>query len=110
MSVFDTNKAGFLAGTAIWLVVLVIPFIWGGRLYGGGEQLLAVKHHIFRVVWNMGRYRFGVKHLRGYRLTSCSLFLFVLSVAVIGNMPFAFPWGTQLAFRTGLRGTLCIAL
>ena len=58
----------------------------------------------------MGRYSFGVKHLRGYRLTSCSLFLFVLSVAVIGNMPFAFPWGTQLAFSTGLRGMLCMAL
>ena len=79
-------------------------------MYGAGEQYLGVKHLLYRVVWNLGRDRFGVKHLRGYRLTSVSLFLLVLRVAVMGNLPFAFPLGTQLAFRTGLRGMLCITL
>lgn len=52
--------------------------------------MLGIKHNIFRVVWVMGRDGFGVKHLSGYALTSCCLFLLVLSVAVIGNIPFSF--------------------
>lgn len=69
--------------------------------------MLAIKHSIFRVVWVIGRDGFGVRHLSGYALTSCSLFLLVLSVAVIGNMPFSFTWGSQLAFGTGLSCMLC---
>lgn len=31
----------------------------------------------------------------------------MLSVAVMGNIPFSFTWGSQLAFGTGLRCILC---
>lgn len=79
-------------------------------MFGGSEQYLAVKHHLFRVIWNIGRFNFGVKHLSGYVLSSCSLFLLVLSVAVLGNLPYAFPWGTQLAFRTGMSRLMCFSL